>query len=370
MTESLTSSAPDDSIIPRVPDDINNARIGACYNRFTRKLVPDVLAIVPSKADPDFIQFVPGAGHLLITANSSSYAAASNSIFSLDAQASGGYESPAIGVDVSIEFNMEKAQATSHQDQNLNIFCSYAFTGNRQYLLKKDPDELLGLMEDTFKEKYNAVIQATDPDEYIAKYLDFVEMFGHYCVTAVQLTAASAFRLTIASTEDDSADRQKYGGSASLSAHYGGGYGGASVAVEWAKDQQNATKNATLDCRLDNVPPTAPTADWALNLVSTFASQTLTVLTDKANQIQPPASTKPVKAPSTPNGVPDKESAGKSKVDPTANEITEELKKKIMQDDGFVGDWDGYVEQQKQLLSSITPENVVKEAAAIAEDGR
>ena len=250
---------------------------------------------------------------------------------------------------------MQNAQASHHQEENLNVYCSYAFTGQRQELREMDANELIKIMTPTFVDKYNAVIKAATLEKYMKAYLEFVETFGHACVTRVYLTAGSAFRLTLQRTDDASSNRQKYGGAASLSGHYGGGYAGASVAAEWAKDQQTADANTKLEIELDNVPEDTPTADWANNMLSNFSSMTLSALTEKASLIKPPERTEHhVRAPELPHGVPDKSrSASTPKIDPTDPDsgVGDGLQKEIMKQDGFNGSWDTYVQAQKDLYN-------------------
>lgn len=365
-----------DSLIPDIPDDMTGARIGSCYNQFTGKIMEDAWAILPSQAGPDDVIFTQGDAHLVITANATAEANASDSVFSLDTKAGGGYDSPAVGVKASVEFHMQNAQATSHQAENLNVYCSYAFSDPRprQDLRKMDADELMGLMTSSFKDAYTAVIQATTAEQYVEKYFEFVAAFGHGCVTTLFLTAGSAFRLTLQRTDDASSTRQKYGGSASFSGHYGGGFGGASVAADWAKDQKTADANTKLNIELDNVPADTPTADWVSTQLNNFENQTLMTLTEKAGLITPPETMKEPTAPDPPTGVPDKSTgAGKPVVDPEKAGIDEALQKELMTQDGFdpaqPDAWEKYVQAQKTLYASVNPESVATEAAELGKQG-
>jgi hypothetical protein len=362
----------DAALIPDVPDDIKGVRIGSCYDAFTRKIMDAAWAILPSSATSDDVVFIKGRGDLFIRANASAASNASASVFSLDTKASGGYDSAAVGVNASLEFNMQTATASSHHEENLNIYCSYAFTGQRQELRKMDADELIKIMTPTFHAKYDAVIKASTLKDYLKAYLEFAEAFGQGCVTRVFLTAGSAFRLTLQRTDDASATRQKYGGSASFSAHYGGGYGGASVAVAWAKDQQYADSKTTLEMVLDNVPEDTPTAEWVNAQLNNFQNQTLSSLTQKADLIKPPDASEhggPPTAPALPHGVPDKSrEAGKTKVDPNDKSIDEGLRTALMKKDGFDGSWDDYVKEQKKQYESLSPASVINEAAALGKE--
>jgi hypothetical protein len=350
-----------DGLIPSIPDDIMAARIGACYDQFSQKLIPGAYAILPSLAGSDQVVFVSGRGNMTVTANSSSSAAATSTIFQLDTKASGGYDTVAVGVGGSVDFHMEQAKATSHQDENLNVTCYYAFTGQRQLLRKMDADELYSIMTDSFKHKYDEVVNA-EAEEYPAKYQEFVREFGHGCVTAVHLAAGSAFRMTLTRQDNATTTRRKYGGSASLSGHYGGGYAGASVAADWAQDHQTADAQTTLDIQTDSLPQNAPTADWVNNMLNNFVGVTLNALTEKANTIEPPASVEPVKAPEPPHGVPDKsKSPDKPKADPSDKGVSEALQDQIMKDDDWSGSWDEYKAAQQKLLDSISPTKVVEE---------
>ena len=54
----------DDSLIPAIPDDIAGARIGSCYNQFTRKIMEGEWAILPSSAGEDDVVFIKGVGEV------------------------------------------------------------------------------------------------------------------------------------------------------------------------------------------------------------------------------------------------------------------------------------------------------------------
>jgi len=360
-----------DQLIPSVPDDINGARIGACYNQFTQKLVPQAFAILPSSATADDVIFLHGRGDLTLTANSSSSAAASSTVFRLDTKATGGYDSVAVGVNASVDFHMEAAEASSHKEEDLNVTCYYAFTGQRQELRTMDAHELWSIMTPTFRDKLTAVTKAKDVGSYVDRYLQFVDAFGHGCVTTVHLATGSAFRLTLTRTDDASTLRRKYGGSASLSGHYGGGYGGVSVATDWAHEQQSADASTHVEIVVDNVPEDAPTADWVNGMLSNFTNVAVSALTDKVGLIEPPASVEPVRAPDLPTGVPDKaKEPAPSNVAADDPGISEELQKQLMKDDGFSGSWDEYLTAQKALLASIGPEAVVAESATLAKGAK
>ena len=357
-----------DQLIPSVPDDINGARIGACYNQFTQKLIPEAFAILPSSATADDVIFFEGRGELTLTANASSSAAASSTLFRLDTKATGGYDSVAIGVNASVDFHMEAAQASSHKEEDLNVICYYAFTGQRQELRNMDDKELWSIMTPTFRDKVTAVTSAKDIGTYVDKYLEFVEAFGHGCVTTVHLATGSAFQLSLQRTDDASTVRRKYGGSASLSGHYGGGHGGVSVAADWAGEQQNADAATKLEIVVDNVPESAPTSEWVNGMLSNFTSVAVSALSDKVGLIEPPASIEPLHAPELPTGVPDKvKDLDPSSVKSDDPGISDELQKQLMKDDGFSGSWDEYVKEQKALLATISPEAVVAESAKPAK---
>ena len=228
-----------------------------------------------------------------------------------------------------------------------------------------DADELYPLMTPTFQRKHDAVATATDADTYMDAYLDFVEWFGHGCVTTVHLAAGSAFRMTMNRTEDAATIRRKYGGSAALSGHYGGGFGGASVAADWAQDQKTANAKTTLDVKVGNLPTDAPTADWVNSMLSNFIGITITELTAKASMIAPPSNFDPIRAPETPHGVPDQDKHREPvKLDPNDPAVSKSLQDTLMKQDGFEGTWEEYVAAQQSLLDTLSPESVVNETTA------
>jgi hypothetical protein len=140
-------------------------------------------------------------------------------------------------------------------------------------------------MTPTFHDKLEALAASSTIEEYMECYRDFVNSFGHGCVTTIHLAAGSAFRLTLKRTDDASASLQKYSGSASLSGHYGGVSGSASVATSWAKEQQRTDSKATLEVTMSTVPQNAPTMDWVNSMLSNFNGQAISELANKPNPI-------------------------------------------------------------------------------------
>jgi hypothetical protein len=353
--------APDNFIIPPPPDDIASARIGACFDRLTGKLIPAAFAVDPGKADASHILFSGGVGVLRVMANSGSHEAAQSSIFELDTKAEAGYEGVVVGVNTTLDFNMESSRARTASDENINVTCSYSFLGQKQTLRYGDPIELYNIMTESFQRAYDAVCKAEDAATYLQSYIAFTEHFGHGCVTTLYLTAGSAFRLSLKRTSDASSLAQKYGGSASLSGHYGGGHGGVSVATAWANEQKAASANATLEAEFDNIPTNAPTADWANNMFNTFSGMMLSDFLEKAKVIEPPAKAGSVAAPALPSGKPESKPLPEAKLDPKEEGVSSELQKEFMAKDGFTGSWDEYVAKQKELLDSMSPEAIVRE---------
>jgi hypothetical protein len=351
--------AEDDSLIPEVPTDILNARIGACYNQVTRKLIPAVFAITPSLVSGDNVMFINGRGTLSCIANSTSHEAASKSIFQIDTKAEAGYEGGIAGVQGSLDFNMESTQSHTSGSEEVSVICNYSFLGSKQYLMKQDPEDLIKIMSPSFFKAYTAVCQAENLTAYMEAYNNFTKDFGHACVTTVFLTAGSSFKLTLSSCDDAATLSTKYGGSFALNGHYGGGYGGISVATQWAGEQQDANKKAELSVHFENVPSNAPTSDWANNMLTLFSGTLVTDFANKASKIEPASINLPATAPSL-SGKPEKRDLPKRNSDKL--DISSSLQKQFMNEDGFEGSWDEYIAKQKEALDSLLPEKIVEEA--------
>lgn len=353
------------SLFPVIPQDIRAARIGACYNIITGRIIEDRYAIDPSKTEPGKVIFVSGDGELFCTANSSSRSAANSSLFRLETEARAGYEGVIGGISVSLDYNMELASAAASQDDSLNCFCSYVFTGQRQTLVKMDPEELYKCMSSEFVKAHDAVINAADPMEYLKNYLSFIDAFGHGCVTTVFLTAGSAFRLTVAYSEASSAIRQKFGGSAALSGHYGGGYGGVSAASDWAKELSTADAKATINVTFRNMPENAPTADWCNQMMTNFLMIGINDLTTKATKIEAPKAMGEIPRPALPSGTPAGRTMPKPAIDTKSADVDSKMREALMAQDRFTGTWEEYLEKQKELYKTIKPRSVVEDARNI-----
>jgi hypothetical protein len=224
-----------------------------------------------------------------------------------------------------------------------------------------DAKELYSIMTPTFQRKYDAVVNATTYQEYLDAHAAFTSAFGHGCVTTVYLSAGSAFRLTMNSSDHAEAIGRKYGGSVALSGHYGGGHADASVAADWANDYKTSSKDVSLNVVVQDLPANSPTKDWASNMESSFTGATLSNLTEKAQKIESTSANPPV-APDRPKGHP-KESdiREQAKIDTKDPAVSEAIQTDVMKRDGFSGTWKDYLTHQEKKLATLNPVSVVEE---------
>lgn len=341
-------------LLPDIPKEIRAARIGTCFNSINRKLLDNIIAIDPNRLENGSVQFIGGNGDLKLKANSSADSASEGSFFAVDAKIKAGFSL----CSASMGFKASVASSSASSSQNLNCFCSYVFSGQSLRLLNRDPKILYKYMSEEFQMAYSVVINSKDPIDYLNNYQEFVNKFGNGCITELYLTSGSAFMINVKYSDKSSANRHKYGGSVGASTPWGNG---GSVAANFAKEISVADGNAEMNLIGGQVPQNTPTKDWCNSVMSSVLQAGFAELAKKPGLISLPQYTEPT-APVIPDGKPSKKEKPSKKKE---QDITDDLKNKIMEEDGFEGTWEEYQKAQKKAYDDLDSNKIVKQASKI-----
>jgi len=334
-----------DSLLPEIPLEIKAARIGTCYDSVKRMLKYDTIVFDVNRLPKGAIIMVDGKAALKLRADSSVSKNAQDTFFSVDSDAK-------FGSWVSAGYSMESSNSGAETNKTLNCYCSYIYSGQRLILQNLDSDTLFSYMRDDFQKALTELADETDPASFLLKYINFQQTFGYGCVTELLLTSGSAFQMSAQYSDSQTANRAKYKADVAI----GSPWGGASVASSFAKQVQTADNKATLDLSSEFIPQNTPTKGWCESLANTLLAKGLQYLANDSSMISAYSGDAP-KAPKIPEGTPSKKDPLKeSKLD-----ISDELKKELMKNDGFNGKWEDYIKAQKKAYEKINPEAVTLE---------
>lgn len=350
------------SLLPNIPNEIREARIGYCFNQITGKLINQPV-IIPSTIGADGIRCNNGDGHMECVANATSSSAAESTFFSTDFEGHVKAGGMGFGVSSSVDFHMESATKSVTVDETLNFYGSYTCNGETMELVWiKNPERLYKCMTEDFRKAYDKVVLSNNANDYFKNYFNFLSLYGHGCVTKLYLTSGSAFRISLNYSSEADSNSQKYGGSVSINVRKGAVSGGAKTTVDWAQDLQSASSNATLTIEEDSWPDTTPTQDWCTSQMHSFEGIALSEFI-KA----PPAVTEPTNCQfthaTTPANTDPPEDVVKPEAVPIPEGLDDEIKSQLMKEDGFTGGWDEYIDKQKELYAQFQPKQIVDDVA-------
>lgn len=332
-------------LMPELPDEILSARIGTCYDPFTRQLIVNKIAIDPNKLTNGAIMMISGKGELEVTADSSGSKEASGTFLAADSKAK-------IGSWASLGYHMSLSNNVELGKDSLHCFVSYVYSGQKLRLLDNGPQALFNCMTDEFQHDFNQLLQCEDKTEYFKKYLAFQKKFGNGCVTELALTSGSACEITANFENSKASSESKYGGSVAV----GGIWGGLSLAVDYAKTMQQADSKATMSIKLVHYPEDTPTKDWCKGLMDSLSNAAFEKLATKPELLSIGTGNPPT-APEIPAG---KSAEEKKLPEKEGSDITEEMRKECMKQDNFEGTWEKYIQAQKEAYEKITPKQVVQ----------
>jgi len=341
-----------DSLFPEIPGELRAARIGTCYDPITRRLLTNKIVIDPTRMTSNSLLFVQGSGELRLRANSSASKNANDTFFAMDAKAK-------IGSWVSVGFNMASSDSNASSSNNLNCFCSYVFKGQKLCLVDNGPEALFNSMTDEFQNAFVDLFNSKDSADFFGKYILFIQKFGHGCVTELSLTCGSAFQMNASYSDEASANLSKYGASLAI----GTPWAGASAAAEYAKQVTKMDSGATMKLMASDIPADACTKDWCKTLMTKVLELGLSKLAKEPSAISPYAGTSP-KAPEIPSGKPTTQKLP----DKDKPDISKEMQKKLMEEDGFEGTWEEYIKAQEAMYEKLKPSVILKEALSIKEN--
>ncbi|MDR1664011.1 MAG: hypothetical protein LBR83_03705 [Clostridiales bacterium] len=333
------------TLLPNLPEEIRAARIGTCYDPVRRRLMQEKIAIDPARVSANTIQMISGRAELKLHADASTSKNAQSTFFALDS-------SFKIGSWVSGGFNMETSQSEASAREALNCYCSYVYQGQAMQLMDNGSKALFNCMTDEFQERFTELINSSGSVDFFVKYLSFLNTFGYGCVTKLMLTCGSAFSMTARYSSASTANKSKYGASLGVGTPWGGG----SVASSFASEVQKTDSAAVLDLKGESIPENAPTNSWCNELMKSLLAQGIAKLSKDPGLISS-YSGSPPKAPEIPKGEPTKKEPPKG----NGKDISKELQKKLMEDDGFKGSWDEYIKAQKAAFEKIKPAAVTAE---------
>ena len=362
----MNKQSPDNAtLIPVIPTELENARIGTCFNSMTRTLLDRQMSFSPAKLN--------GAGLLLSTrgrlqmvchANASSSAFAKESFFAAASKVkAGGW-----GVKATAGLNMNTANKSAGKSFEINCYMHYIDTGRKLSLMRLNaqPRQWFNCMDEGFQEKYTAVMEAESPDEYVEAYANFLAAYGDGCVTVLHLAAGSAIKLALASEENEIGNAAKYGAEAAV----GFRWGGASVAREWGRSMAAVDKEAATLIVQETVPSDSPTRDWAEKMAEKYSTKAIEELLKPGGEPTPPEQRPTIDSPDIPEEKPSDKEVPERKLDDAENKDVEiKIIKEMMKEDGFEISGDeptdeeieDYRSQQEELLRRLSAESVVEE---------
>lgn len=345
-------------LFPDIPEEIRACRIGSCINSLNRSLMPYAATFSPSKlSGAGLLEFVHGTGRMVCQANSSSASYADGSFFAMDGKA----EAKFFGCTASAGFSVARASKEVTSGQHISCFISYVYQGQKLQLLQADPETLYQCMREDFQRAYDRLMSAERAADYWRCYQEFTRKYGHGCVTALHLTAGSAFRIDIELGSTATSNSAKYGASVAVNTPYGGG----AVAANWGREVGEAHAEASLSLIGQNIPEDAPTAEWCQQTMQPFLAKGVAMLSEAAQQISPPA----VPSPRQPELPALQARDDKKKPSPKTNkDYTGKLKNELVGKTKY-NSWDDYVRAQKEAYENLTAESVVEEAQSPAVQG-
>lgn len=334
------------SLIPELPEDIRGARIGTCYNVFTRKLMSDKIAIDPTKMDARTTKFVGGRGDLQLRANSSTSKNVKETFWGMNSTAK-------IGSWVSLGFSMSQAASEASSSSSLNCYCSFVYCGQKLILYSHEAETMFQYMTSDFQNAYIKIMEAPDNEERFKMYMKFIRQFGHGCVTELYLTSGSAFEISAHYSDQAKASEAKYNASIGV----GSKWGGIEVVTSFANKVSQVDSKATVEIRASQLPENTPTKDWCADMMGNISSQVFSMLSKNPTPLTPYKGEMPV-SPGIPKGNPDSKKIPKGSIP----DFTVDLQKQLMAEDGFTGTWEQYQTKQRELYNNLSPQNVVSES--------
>lgn len=331
-------------LFPDIPEEIRGANIGTCYDPITRTLISDKLAIDPSKLEESAVNFINGIGELFLDANSSTEKSAEDSFFGADIKVKSGW--------ATIGFKTSFSSFKSNNNESLNCYCSYVYKGQKLQLYNVGSKKLFKYMSDEFQEEFTKVIKSRSTSEYLSNYFNFISKFGYGCVTSLYLTSGSAFEIRIKYSDAEKADSSKYGAEIAVATPLAGG----AVAAEFANGIRKADSSASIYVIAKQIPQDTPTKNWCFAMMDKVIDAGLEKLSKTPTLIEPYSGDGP-KAPEIPVGIPS------TKEIPTGKSfnVTNEIKKEIMQKDNFNGTWTQYQDAQNNLYNDLIANKIVEE---------
>ncbi|MCL2868055.1 MAG: hypothetical protein FWF27_01260 [Candidatus Bathyarchaeota archaeon] len=340
-----------EDLFNKFPAEIRGAEIGMCYDPILRRLL-NRKVFDSNRLIKDAIKSTPGTSIFQFRANSSVSKNIKDSLYTADAKAK-------IASYVTIGFNLEKDSNSVYGQDTLNCYGTHIYSGKELELLHLKPETLFKCMTDDFQKDLNELLDSKDTQSFLKNYLLFIQTWGYGCVTKLYLTACSAFEITATHREAQSAQRLKYCGSVGVNTPWGGG----DVAVGYASHVKEVDGNAAVAITGGSLPQNAPTANWCYNLLTALGGVALSKLADGTVSIPSYTGGDP-KEPVCPSGVLGGLDMSKN-VPPS---ITEELRQKIMEADGFKDiSWDKYMEAQEAVYATLSPEVIMEELKHLSD---
>ena len=329
---------------------MRSTRIGTCYNAFTKELIVEQNSIDLGKLnEQNKLMFVDGIAKFKLSATANNSASENSSKWGLDTKVSGGIWK----CKASAGFKMEKSHADSKATTDVKANVSYKYQEQFFRVQRASEKVLFKCMTEDFQDAYTAIMKAATPIERVKKYQDFIQQFGTGCVTKLYLEAGSIADIKIESVNTANSNSAKYEANVAVSSSIAD----VSAAGGWAEEHKTAGLKGEVKITAVSYPQNAPTKEWVKSVLDTFNGKAIDELTKGANF----ASLPEVKFDPAPP-YPEKEKPEEKELPENKSDFDEEMKKKIMEEDGYEGSWDDYVKKQEEALAKITNKDVVKDA--------
>lgn len=332
---------------------LTQTRLGTCYNNNSRLLLVRQNSFDLEKLNyKKLLLFFDGIAKFELETNSNNNSTYNSSAYSISSKAEG----KLFRNKAAAAFDMERSHASANESKNIKASLSYRYLGQGFQIQKASEDTYFSCLLPDCQADLAEIYAATSSKSKLEKYLTFTEKYGHACVTKLFLEAGSIANIEVKAESNSVAHTSKYGMKASLSNRWGN----ESTAVNWAKELAASDLRGNLYIKAIDYPQNSPTKEWSHALVTNYEGRGFEVLSEKDAFTKLPSPN----FERVPLHIGAKETDDK-KLPESEPDLSVEIQKKIMEDQGYEGSWEEFIKRQEKALEGIDKYQVVEDAKKV-----